>query len=395
MWFLLACGPVLDDEAWEEIRLLSPLADPPLDATNGVAEQENAARLGQKLFYDARFSANGAVSCSTCHDPEKGFGDEKTLAEGIRTAGKNAPTALNTAWNRWFFWDGRADSAWSQALGPLENPVEHGSNRMAILKAVYEDPSLKAEYESVFSPLPDLNDPRFPAEARPIPDAVDDPQNIAWETLSAADQDAINRGFSNVGKAIAAYERHLERRDSPFDRFVAGEEDALSPEAQRGLALFVGEGNCTLCHSGPELSDREFHNLALGPREWLSSDPDYGRYAGITRLQQNPFNASGTYSDDPLASKVPYLLQTEEQIGQFKTPSLRNVALTGPYMHGGHFETLTDVIHFYSTLEEEGGEGHREEILIPLDWSDQQIAEMVAFLESLTGEAIPEEWLAP
>ena len=145
MWFLLACAPVLDDAAWEEIRLLSPLGDPPDDPTNAVADHEDAARLGQKLFYDPRFSANGTVSCATCHDPEKGFGDGKELAEGISTAGKNAPTALNTAWNRWFFWDGRADSAWSQALGPLENPVEHGSNRLAILKALYGDPALKTD----------------------------------------------------------------------------------------------------------------------------------------------------------------------------------------------------------------------------------------------------------
>ena len=164
-----------------------------------------------------------------------------------------------------------------------------------------------------------------------------------------------------------------------------------------GLALFVGPGNCTLCHSGPELSDREFHNLALGTRDWLSTEPDYGRYAGIPRLKEDIFNGAGAYSDDPEAGayKIDHIALTDEQIGQHKTPSLRNVALTAPYMDGGHFEDLDAVLHFYNTLDEEGGEGHREEILVPLELDDQQIADLRAFLESLTGDAPDAAWTTP
>jgi cytochrome c peroxidase len=393
---LLACAESTErlELDWELIGTLSPMPAAPTDPTNAVAEDDDAADLGQRLYFDAALSLDGSVSCATCHDPEKGFADGKELAEGIETAGKNASTVLNTAWNRWFFWDGRADTAWMQALGPLEDPVEHGTNRVAVVRAVYADGQLATAYEAIFGALPPMDDPRFPADARPILDQVDDPQNVAWDAMAPEDQEAVNIAFSNVGKAIAAYERHIVRIESPFDRFVAGDSAALSDAAQRGLATFTGAGNCTLCHSGPELTDREFHNLALGPRDWLGDDPDYGRYAGISKLRDSPFNGGGVYSDDPEAgaSKVDHIALTDEQIGQHKTPSLRNVALTAPYMHGGHFADLDEVLHFYNTLDEEGGEGHREEILKPLELSDEEIADLRAFLESLTGDAPDARW---
>lgn len=393
---LVSCAdpaPALELD-WELIGTLSPMPDAPADPTNAVAEDDAAADLGQHLYFDEALSLDGSVSCATCHDPEKGFADEKELAEGIDTAGKNAPTVLNTAWNRWFFWDGRADTAWMQALGPLENPVEHGTNRVAVVRAVYADGQLATAYEAIFGALPPMDDPRFPTDARPILDEVDDPQNVAWDAMAADDQEAVNVAFSNIGKAMAAYERHIARVESPFDRFVAGDSGALSDGAQRGLAIFAGAGNCTLCHSGPELSDREFHNLALGPRDWLGDDPDYGRYAGITKLWDSPFNGGGAYSDDPEsgAFKVDHIALTDEQIGQHKTPSLRNVALTAPYMDGGQFVDLDEVLHFYSTLDEEGGEGHREEILKPVDLTDDEIADLRAFLESLTGDPPDARW---
>lgn len=391
--FFVACAP--EEELaidWEVAATLSPMPALPADPTNAVADDEAAALLGEALFFDTALSSNGAVSCATCHDPEQGFADGKQLSEGVGTAGKNAPTVINSAWNRWFFWDGRADTQWMQALGPLENPVEHGTNRVAVVRAVYADAELSAAYTEIFGALPSMDDARFPADARPIPEDVTDPQHVAWAAMAPEDQDAVNTAFADVGKAIAAYERTVVRVDSPFDRFIAGDDTAISESAQRGLAIFVGPGNCTLCHSGPELSDREFHNLALGTRDWLSAEPDYGRYAGIPRLLADEFNGVGTYSDDPEAgaTRIDHIALTDEQIGQHKTPSLRNVALTAPYMDGGHFDDLDAVLNFYNTLDEEGGQGHREEILVPLELDDGQLADLRAFLESLTGDTIRE-----
>lgn len=393
---LLACAapPALD---WDAIATLSPMDAAPADPTNAVADDEGAAELGQRLFFDTALSSDGSVSCATCHDPEQGFADGRRLAEGIGVAGRNAPTVLNTAWNRWFFWDGRADTAWMQALGPLENPVEHGTNRVAAVRAVHDSDTLAPAFEAIFGALPPMDDPRFPADARPIADQVDDPANRAWEAMAPEDQEAVNRAFSQMGKALAAYERRLARTDSPFDRFAAGDAAALSASAQRGLATFTGAGNCTLCHSGPELTDREFHNLALGPRDWLDDAPDYGRYAGIPALWDSPFNGGGAYSDDPAAgaAKIDHIALTDEQIGQHKTPSLRNVALTAPYMHGGQFADLDEVLAFYNTLDETGGEGHREDILQPLDLSADDVADLKAFLESLTGAEVESRWTTP
>lgn len=396
---LVGCAPEPAPRTpdWEVVATMSPMSPMPADPTNAVADREDAAVLGQRLYFDAALSLDGSVSCASCHDPALGFADGKTLPEGVGQPGKHAPTVLNTAWNRWFFWDGRADTAWMQALGPLENPVEHGTNRVAAVRSVWADPALAAAYEAIFGALPPMDDPRFPTDARPVPDQVDDPQNLAWEAMDPADQVLVDVAFTNLGKAIAAYERRVVRVEAPFDRYVAGDEAAISEAAVRGLAIFTGPGNCTLCHSGPELSDREFHNLALGPRDWLPDEADYGRYAGIPKLRESPFNGAGAYSDDPVAGaeKVDHIALTDEQIGQHKTPSLRNVALTAPYMHGGHFADLGEVLHFYNSLEEEGGEGHREEILQPLELTDEDLADLEAFLGTLTGDAPDARWTTP
>lgn len=394
---LVACAPSLSEAEWVAARDLSPAPALPADPTNAVADNPAAAALGQSLFFDARLSADGSVSCATCHDPDKGFADGLELAEGLGTAGRHAPTVLGSALNRWFFWDGRADSAWAQALGPLENPVEHGTTRLSVAHAVAADPAQRAAYEALFGPLPDLADSaRFPARGRPVSDPTN-PDAVAWAEMSADDQEAINLVFANVGKAVAAYERKLVTGESAFDRWVAGDEAAMGPEAVRGLQLFVGVGQCTLCHSGPGLTDREFHNLALPTRDWTPSEPDYGRYDGIVRLQADPFNGAGPYSDDTEAGndRVAYLALTDEQVGQFKTPSLRDVARTPPYMHGGQFETLTDVVRFYSDPDPEAGEGHREEIVLTLDLSEAEIGDLVAFLEALDGALPAAEWTTP
>jgi cytochrome c peroxidase len=384
----------------------APLPALPADPTNRVADEPGAAWLGRWLFFDARLSGSGEFSCASCHDPSLGFGDGRALSVATGTTARHAQTVLNSAHNSWFFWDGRADTQWMQALGPLEDRNEQATSRLAIAHLVDEDEELRAAYEGVFGELPDFGDQdRFPAEGRPVPGAPDDPLDVAWSGMEAADQVLVETVFANVGKAIAAYERQLVRGDSTFDRWAsavaAGEADAqgssgMSDAALEGFSLFLGEGNCHFCHAGPLFTNREFHNIGLAPAEGTALD-DLGRYDGIARLLADPFNGAGAYSDDPAtgALDLDHLALGDEQFGQFKTPSLRNVAETAPYMHGGQFQTLTDVVRYYSLLDQEPLWGHREDLMQPLEWSDAQIAAVVAFLESLSGAPLDAELLGP
>ena len=387
------------------ILALSPLPPPPADPTNRVAEDPDAAWLGRFLYFDTRLSGTGTFSCATCHDPSKGFTDGLPFSEAAGTTARHAPTVLNSVYNAWFFWDGRADSHWAQALGPIENPAEQDSSRLAVAHLVADDPELSVAYAQVFGALPDLSDgARFPPTGRPLPLDPTHPDNLAWEGMTPADQDLVNQVFANVGKAIAAYERLLIRGNAPFDTYVEGlrEDDpeklaALSPEAVQGLDLYLGEGKCFFCHTGPNFSTGSFANIGLAWVPGLQPD-DIGRFQGITALLADPFNGLGAYSDDPEAveDKVGHLVQGAEQVGQFKIASLRNVAETAPYMHGGQFATLTDVVGYYSRLDQTPEWGHREDLMVPLEWDDQQIAAVVAFLESLTGEPLdPELTTAP
>ncbi|RMF74768.1 MAG: cytochrome-c peroxidase [Planctomycetota bacterium] len=398
----LADTPAIDFTETERRRILqhSPLPPAPADPTNRVADDPAAAHFGQYLFFDPRFSANGKVSCATCHDPANGFSDGLPLSNGIATAKRNAPTLWNVAYNRWYFWDGRADTLWMQALFPMENPAEMGSTRTTIARAIHADPRLRSAYESLFGDLPDMSNPaRFPPRARPTNEPEHIGENHAWQAMSPDDREAVNRVFVNVAKAIAAYERKLISRNSPFDRFAAGlrESDptklaALSPDAQAGLRLFIGRGKCRFCHSGPNFTDGEFHNVRVPPADG-GAPTDPGRYAGIPQLKADPFNSRGPYSDAPNGSKaelLEFLTNNPENWGAFKTPSLRNVTRTAPYMHAGQFPSLDRVLHHYSTFDGALSLGHhaQETILRPLRLTPQEHRQLRAFLESLTDESI-------
>jgi cytochrome c peroxidase len=386
----------------EKILQHSPMGPPPADPTNAVADHPQAARLGQLLFFDARFSKDGKVSCSTCHPPSRSFADGKALPE-VFSIDRNVPSLWNVGFNRWFFWDGRADSLWSQALKPMENPREGGGTRLQFVHLIRQDPRIRLEYEKVFGSLPDLSDPlRFPSAGGPFVRPVGSPLQVAWASMSEADQILVNRIFSNLGKAIAAYERLLRSSHSAFDIFVEGirgrdpaKLSALSPQARKGLKLFVGKGNCRLCHSGPNFTDGEFHNIGIPPsRGGLTAD----RYAAIGELKRDPFNSKGPFSDDPDAGqkKLDYLWVHQDLWGQIKTPTLRNAAKTGPYMHQGQFRTLKEVVRYYSTLEGMVQVGnHERTILRPLTLTGDEASSLVAFLESLTDESIEERLLRP
>ncbi len=406
LWLLFSCNGGAPDtgdthEAEQELTQaelsqatgLSPLPALPADPTNAWADVPGAAHLGQFLFFDTRLSGTGEFSCATCHDPEHGFSDEKQLSEATGTTGRHAPTALNSAFQDFLFWDGRADSLWCQALGPLEDAGEQATTRLAVAQLGTEDADLSMAYAQVFGAAPDLSDTaRFPAEGKPVAGEPDHPHAVAWASMTTDDQEIVNEIFVHVGKAIAAYERKLIRGDAPFDAWVAEagagnpESNLVSKEAKAGLSLFLGEGNCILCHSGPLFSNKAFHNIGLADRDWLTPF-DNGRFNGISSLLDNPFNGRGRFSDDTEAGslKIDHLVQGIEQLGAYKTPSLRNLPDTAPYMHGGHFETLTEVVESYSGLQELPSVGHREQFMETLDWDDNEIASMVAFLESLQG----------
>ena len=379
----------------------SPLSALPADPTDAYANSARAAKLGQFLFFDRSLSANGQVSCATCHQPARAFTDGRKLARGIAVGTRNTPSVIDAAFGHWFFWDGRADSSWSQALQPFENPREAGTDRLRIAHLVYDDPPLRAAYRQLFGPPPNLEDfRRFPAHGRPDVDPQL-PVARAWAGMTAADQCAINRLFSNLGKAIEAYERRLIDRGSPFDRYVAAlragdaaQQNVISPAAKRGLKLFVGIANCELCHSGPTFSDGQFHNLGLPVLPGEAVDP--GRSAGIRLLIANPFNGVGPFSDDRTGNsrdRIAYLPSPRSQLGAFKTPDLRNVALTAPYMHDGRFATLAQVLDFYAEGKAASRGrlvGVREETadLVP-PLNGRQKSDLIAFLKTLTGDPLP------
>jgi cytochrome c peroxidase len=375
---------------------------PPPDTTNAVSDNAAAARLGQYLFFETALSGNGEHSCATCHQPEHGFSDPEALSSAMGITERHAPTIVNSAYNRWYFWDGRCDTLWCQATGPLEAPTEQGTNRLAVAHHLYADDELNTAYTAIFGAFPDLSDTeRFPANARPVADE-EDPSQIAWASMSADDQVAATTVFVNAAKSIAAFERKLVQQGSAFDdmldAFADGDPsggDTLSDSAKRGATMFTGEGMCWACHTGPTFTNKEFHNVAL-PEVVGIDNQSAGRYDGIASLHANPFNSMGQYSDDDSDAelKLSHLIQSAEEIGTFKTPGLRNLMDTAPYMHGGHFETLTDVVRHYSDMNDPPLSGHREPLLLPLDWSDEQIADLVAFIESLQGQPIDESLLS-
>lgn len=368
-----------------------------------MIDNELAAELGRQLFFDKRLSSNGQLSCATCHDPAQGFSDGKSIAEGLQRGRRHTPSLWNVAYNRWYFWDGRADSLWAQALHPLESPVELGSSRLAAAHLVHDDAKYRGMYERLFGEMPSLADrKRFPPAGKPVTATDPDADDSGWRTMSEPDQSLVNTIFVNIGKTLAAFESRLVSRRSPFDQYAEALVDrdvekmqAYPIAARRGLKLFLGKANCRSCHTGPNFTDGEFHDTRVPPRP-DQIEPDAGRFAGVDQALRDPFNAMGKFSDQSSGAIVEFTVNNPDNWGRFKTPTLRNVARTAPYMHQGQFATLTDVVKYYSTLEQALPAGHHAEtILQPLHLSDNEIHDLVAFLESLTDENIDPRWLKP
>ncbi len=372
----------------------------PPDPTDRVSDDPRAAALGQFLFFDRRLSANGKFSCASCHRPSLAFTDGRRFAKALGVDPRNTPTLINAADDRWFFRDGRADSMWSQTLDVMEDPRELGNDRLHLAHTIHSDAELRRAYESIFGELPSLSDrSRFPAHGTPKAPGQSDKAR-AWRRMSAPDRKAVDRVFADVGKALEAYERRLISRDSPFDRFAealrtgdtAGRK-LLSPAARRGLKLFVGNARCELCHSGKDFTDGAFHNVGLATLAGEAADT--GREKGIRELLTSPFNAAGSYSDAPhgeTAQRLGFQPSPKSMRGAFKTPTLRNVALTAPYFHDGRFATLKKVVEIYAKGPAKDARivGTRERTLdlIP-HLTPAQVNDLVAFLKTLNSEPLP------
>ncbi len=377
------------------IDRLRPL---PPDPSNAVADSDEAARLGQRLFFDERLSANGRVSCASCHLPERRFTDGLPKGRGIGLSGRNTRSIVGTAYSPWLYWDGRRDSQWSQALSPLEDPAEHGGDRMHYVRYLSEDASYRQAYQALFGPLPDFSDRvRFPAHASPV---SDDAARSAWQSMAPEDRQVVNQAFANIGKVIAAYERKIMPGPSRFDRYVralvAGDQAAakelLNNEEILGLQLFIDEARCTECHNGPLLTNNEFHNT--GMLSFPGDLPDRGRIEGVSKVRSDPFNCQGEYSDDPdrYCPELAFVRTGIELVGATRTPSLRNLGGTGPYGHKGQQETLAEVLEQYNESPE-AMIGHNE-AEFPLGLSRRELRWLEAFLVALDAPlATSADWL--
>ena len=342
---------------------LDRLGAPPRDPSNRWADDRDAASLGERLFFDKRFSANGQVSCASCHDPRRGFQDGVSLAKGVGTTSRRTMPIAGTSYSPFLFWDGRKDSQWAQALGPLESAVEHGGTREQYADVVVAH--YRADYERVFGPLPDLR--------------------------GAKQRVAATQVFVNIGKAIAAYERQLQFAPARFDRFVAEwkrtgamPKHVLDAKERAGLALFVGKGNCTQCHNGPLFTNNEFHNTGVPARRGLPEDR--GRFVAVGAVKSDEFNCRSRWSDAKAkeCAELDFLAPAGlSQVRAFKVPSLRNVSERAPYMHAGQLATMKDVLRHYNTAPAAPA-GHTE--LKPLRLSNAELDELEAFLRTLSEE---------
>jgi len=372
---------------------LSQLPPLPADPSNAFADDERAAELGQKLYFDTRLSGNGTVSCASCHRPELMFTDGLPLAVGTSGGTRHTPSLVGLSYSPWFYWDGRKDSQWAQALAPLEAPHEHDIDRLSVARLVTGDRSYQVMYQEIFGPAP-------PLPSGGIASPLGREAFIAgWNTLDAAQREAINRVFVNVGKSIAAYQRKMQpgrtRFDNYADAIAEGEERTgngqLDSTELAGLDLFLNKGQCINCHNGPLFTNHDFHNT--GVRVLASQLPPMGRYDGVRIARWDPFNCLGEYSDASSGEciELEFARDTNELVGAHKTPTLRNVSWTAPYMHGGQIGSLEDVIRHYDEAPV-SMLSHNE--AKPLALRSVEHRQLVAFLKTLSAPlATPARWL--
>jgi cytochrome c peroxidase len=268
--------------------------------------------LGKQLYFDPRLSRDDTISCASCHDPAKGWSNGERFATGVRdqVGGRSAPTIINAGYGMFQFWDGRAKHVEGQALGPIQNPIEMDLTLEELVEKLNKIDGYRTQFQAVFG------------------------TDVTAE---------------NIAKAIGAFERTILSGNAPFDRHKAGEQDALSEAARRGMDVFFNVGRCSVCHAGAQFTDGAFHNIGVGIND---EKVDVGRFEHSKLLGDR---------------------------GAFKTPTLREIARTAPYMHDGRLATLEEVVEYY----DKGGEPNPQldEEVFPLELTDQQREDLVTFLK--------------
>lgn len=394
--------PLPSDASWNDadirlIRSLSLNALPKLseDPSNSVGDLENAAEFGHALFFDRRLSGNGTVACASCHKPELSFTDGLELAAGTAIGPRHTPSLLGISHSPWFYWDGRKDSQWSQALAPLEASHEHNTDRTTVAQLISQDQDYRKRYESIFGPMPD-SIPNVSATPLGNKTQIDE-----WNNLAKTTQIQINTVFTNAGKALAAYQRKIVPGRSRFDDFadsltLASSEETnstLSSTEIAGLALFIDKGQCASCHNGPLFTNHEFHNT--GVMAIRGELPPMARYDGVRIARLDTFNCLGDYSDAQPSecTELRFARDENELVGAQKTPTLRNVTETAPYMHGGQIKTINEVVRHYNDAPT-SMLSHNE--AKPLGLRPFEINQLEAFLTTLTAPlATAKKWLSP
>lgn len=328
---------------------LEPLTEPFIPPDNPMSDEK--VELGKMLFFDARLSGDSSTSCASCHNPKTGWGDGDELSRGYPGAlhWRNSETIINAAFLQKLFWGGEAKSLEVQAKSAATGNLAGNGDPMMVEERLAQCPEYVDRFKSVFGT-------EYPL-------------------------------FTDVLKAIAAYERTLFQNDTPYDRFLKGDETALNEKARRGLDLFQGKAGCIQCHNGPLLTDQDFHNLGVPENEAFEYDPlrqialRYQHYSrGVPEKEYLSAHTDfGLY----------YTTKQEEDKGKFRTHSLRYLLYTPPYMHNGVFYTLEDVVDFYN--EGGGTSNSKSPLLKPLGLTEQEKEDLVELLLSMSGEEIIHE----
>ena len=318
---------------------LEPFKDVPIPKSNPQTPAK--VELGRKLFFDRRLSGDGTTNCGTCHDPQQGYSDGLEISLNYPTTRnwRNSPTLINVGFQKFLFHDGRATSLEDQALFPMMSAYEMNQNLDFLEEEIRAVPEYVVEFTNVFG------------------------------------DDDITR--ERIAMAIAAFERTIVSGDAPLDRFLRGDRKALSPEALKGYEVFTGKGKCTECHFGVNLADDRFHALNVQENPEHLKDP---RIAATRRFVAKVYHFADfrTLAEDPGR----FLITREQKDWKaFRTPTLREIAATAPYMHNGIFATLDDVIDFFSAG---GGKGNT--VLKPMQFTVEEKRHLKIFLEQgLTG----------
>jgi len=338
------------------VTLADPLLGlPELTIPNDNPQSPEKTALGRVLFNDKRFSANGSVSCANCHQSDKAFTDGQPVALGIngQAGQRNAPTVINAAFFETLFLDGRANSLETQALGPMTNPIEHGlADHEVIVAIVQNDPSYVAQFQRVFV--------------------------VQGKDIS----------INHVVKAIAGYERTLIAGNSAFDRYLFGRDHtAMSDSAVRGLDIFKRKGNCVTCHeiswNNALFTDNRFYNIGVGFKQLT---PVLADLVSAIKTGKSLDNLPLTSLQRSELARL-NITKNLSDIGKYKTPTLRNIALTAPYMHDGSLKTLEEVIDHY----DQGGDKNSfiDTKIFPLHLTQQEKADLLAFMQALTSPKLP------